>query len=231
MFGAYLEAIRVESSHISRLPSGGELGAPVPFCPGWTLRDLVLHLGTVQRFWAQNVQAADPRHQWSGHRVGPGSDVELARWSHESTLLLVSALEAAGHASPCWTWWDEPRTAGAVARHQVQEATVHRWDAQAATGEPDPIDATVADDGVSEFLEIMLGAGSAKVPGTVTLVASDTDREWKVGAGDSGRRATVKATASGLVLLLYRRVTTEQVAAVGGDAALVHTFLSAAGTT
>ena len=35
-----------------------DLQARVPGCPAWTLRDLVAHLGRVQRFWAVVVRAA-----------------------------------------------------------------------------------------------------------------------------------------------------------------------------
>jgi hypothetical protein len=31
--------------------------------------------------------------------------------------------------TPAWVWWHDDRTVGAIARHQVQEAAVHRWDA------------------------------------------------------------------------------------------------------
>ena len=80
---------------------------------------------------------------------------DLPEWSAESTRLLLAALGEAGPDAACWTWWplsDAPQTAGAVARHQVQEAGVHAYDAQEAIGKPEPIPAAVAVDGVGEFL-------------------------------------------------------------------------------
>ncbi|CAA9246423.1 MAG: hypothetical protein AVDCRST_MAG50-2012 [uncultured Acidimicrobiales bacterium] len=230
MFSAHLTAIEVESALIHRQASDGGLASPVPSCPGWTLRDLVVHVGTVQRFWAENVRAATPGEQWSGDRVSPSSEAGLSRWSQEGTALLVAALREAGEASPCWTWWGEPRMAGAVARHQVQEASVHRWDAQCTSGRPDALDPVVAEDGVSEFLEIMLGSASTKLGGVVALVASDTGRDWRVGAGNGEPAATLRATASDLVLLLYRRVRAADVALIDGDPSLVEALLGAAAT-
>jgi hypothetical protein len=52
--------IRRESEVVARLAAEAPLDALVPPCPAWALRDLVVHLGAVQRFWAANIAAADP---------------------------------------------------------------------------------------------------------------------------------------------------------------------------
>jgi len=52
--------IRRDSETVARLAGEAPLDAPVPPCPAWMLRDLVVHLGAVQRFWAANITAADP---------------------------------------------------------------------------------------------------------------------------------------------------------------------------
>ncbi len=104
-------------------------------------------------------------------RLTPPTDDVLAGWLRQASASLCDALEAAGPTAPCWTWWGEPATAGAVARHQVQEIAVHTWDAEAVAASPDPLRRDVADDGVAEFLEIVLGssadaaAGRSDVPG------------------------------------------------------------------
>src|SRR5690348_14810622 len=133
-------AIETESALIADAAAKGDVGAAVPSCPGWTLRSLVLHVGEVQRFWAGAVRArgVQPDHV----DVQPGAD--LAAWFRASTGELTAALRDAGADSPCWTWWGSPATSGAVARHQVQEAAVHRWDAQTALGgAPSPLPADV----------------------------------------------------------------------------------------
>ena len=87
---------------------------------------------------------------------------DLLEWSAESTAAAAGgALRDAGPDAPCWAWWagsDAPLTAGAVARHQVQEAAVHAYDAQEAIGKPEPLPAAVAVDGVGEFLAVGLGS-------------------------------------------------------------------------
>jgi len=233
-----LEAIREASGRFTGVVArcGGDgLDANVPSTPEWTLRDLAHHLGEVQRSWAENVRAGDPAAPWEGE-VAPPRDDLLVGWLRDATVSLCDALAAAGPDGPCWTWWGAPATAWAVARHQVQEAAVHSWDAQAVTGAPEPLRQDVADDGVGEFLEIVLGSGADALPGVVTLSATDTGGSWRV-AGTAGpaesrhrRSAEVEGTASDLVLTLYRRIPVAD-CIVGGDALLVASLLALADTT
>jgi len=209
------------------------LDAVVPTCPEWTVRDLAHHLGEVQRFWGENVRAGDPTERWAGEVAMPIDEL-LPSWMRESTAVLCDSLERAGADAPCWTWWGTPATSGAVARHQVQEAGVHCWDAEAVRGSPAPLRPDVADDGVAEFLEVVLGSSADALPGVVTLRASDTGGSWRVaGQRDDGqgrRAATITGTASDLVLMLYRRLPVSD-CIVEGDPLLVASLLSLADTT
>ena len=182
----------------------------------------------VQRFWAGNVRAGDPAAPREVPGATPADDVVVA-WLRDGTAALCDALAAAKPDAPCWTWWGAPATAGAVARHQVQEAAVHSWDVQAVMAAPEPLRRDVADDGVGEFLEIVLGAEAGGLPGAVTLRASDTGGRWEV-HGRGGRSAEVTATASDLVLMLYRRIPVSD-CAVEGDPLLVAALLSLAETS
>ena len=91
-----------------------------------------------------------------------------------------------------------------------------------------------------EFIEIMVGADLASLPGAVTLTATDTGASWRVagtaagGPGGSGRSGAgrvseLRATASDLVLMLYRRLPVPDDAIVG-DPILVAALLSLADT-
>jgi uncharacterized protein (TIGR03083 family) len=101
----------------------------------------VQHLGEVHRFWAAAVNAgpaaAPPAESASeGVETAPREREPLLAWSAASTQQLLDALREAGPNRGCWTWWgtsESPQTSGAVARHQLQEVTVHTYDAQPAT--------------------------------------------------------------------------------------------------
>src|SRR3974390_3025210 len=162
-------------------------------------------------------------------------DNDLLAWLGWCTYSLLSALRDAGPDAPCWAWWSEPtpHTSGAVARHQALEVAVHRWDAEGSVGTPAPLPSALATDGVPEFLEIILGPDVAALRGTVTLHAIDTEGSWRVGTGAAGARAPasaaaqLNATASDLVLMLYRRLPVPDVD-VDGDPMLVASLLALA---
>ena len=166
-----------------------------------------------------------------GGEVAVPADDVVVGWLREGTASLCDALESAQPGAPCWTWWGQPATAGAVARHQVQEIAVHGWDAEAVLASPSPLRGDVADDGVGEFLEIVLGPSADALPGAVTLRATDSGGSWRVTGGGPGRRhAEVSGTASDLVLMLYRRLPVSD-CIVEGDPLLVASLLALANTT
>jgi hypothetical protein len=110
-----------------------------------------------------------------------------------------------------------------VARHQVQEAAVHRWDAQSTTGKSSPLDQAIAVDGVAEFLDLMIEPETALLANRIKFVATDSRDEWTCGP-DVPVAVTVRATSSDLVLLLYRRIVASDVTVEGDGNALDQFF-------
>jgi uncharacterized protein (TIGR03083 family) len=224
-FDDMLSLIEDRSAALRAAAAEAGLDARVPGCPDWSVRDLAAHLGEVQLFWSAAVAAgpADkpPAEEQIGDREPQG---ELLTWSARATAALVLALREAGPDRGCWTWWQSsgaPMTAGAVARHQVQEAAVHAFDAQQAAGHGEPLPPLAAADGVGEYLAVGLASMGPwpHEPAPVLLEAGDGGR-WLVGLGPAGARSsqltaaqadvveaavTVTASPSDLVLALYRR--------------------------
>ncbi|CCH32133.1 maleylpyruvate isomerase family mycothiol-dependent enzyme [Actinosynnema sp. NPDC047251] len=198
------------------------LDAEVPTCPGWTLADLVRHLGEGRRRWAGIVAAgpADTRPDVADDAVVPEEREALLEWLAASTRQLLDALREAGPDRGCWTWWGDsqsPQTAGAVARHQLQEIAVHTYDAQLTAGTPQPLPVEVALDGVDEFLVTCCATTSAwpHAPAVVDYHATE-GRSWRLrlsadgahttpGTGDAPADASATGTAGELVLALYGR--------------------------
>ncbi|MFI5906657.1 maleylpyruvate isomerase family mycothiol-dependent enzyme [Dactylosporangium sp. NPDC051541] len=194
------------------------LAAPVPTCPGWTLSDLIRHLGLGRREWAAIVAAGPaatppPEPVWT-------APADPAAWLAESHRLLQDALLAAGPDGGCWTWWEtseSPPTSGAVARHQLQEVAVHTYDAQMTAGTPQPLPDAVALDGVDEFLATCCTGAHGWPHGPVTLDYRAVEgRAWRLSLTAGGvtldrspagpATATARGTASDLVLALYCRI-------------------------
>lgn len=213
--------------------------ARVPGCPAWSAQDLVGHLGGVHLFWAA-VVAAGPADAPPGN-VDEEPHGDLFEWSASATAALVSALREAPPERGCWTWWESsgaPMTVAAVARHQVQEAGVHAFDAQQTTGSSGSLPAAVAADGVGEYLTVELPTNGPwpHDPARVRL-ETGAGGSWTVDLGPGGARvtdgaepsgaspaATVTANPADMVLAFYRRKPYEL--HIQGDAQLVSELLS-----
>jgi hypothetical protein len=95
---------------------------------------------------------------------------------------VIDALRDVGPDTPCRTWWElsaAPSNSGAVARHQVQEAAVHAYDAQSAAGDARALPPEVALDCVVEFLVVSFGAmGSWPHADTRVRLMAAEGRAW-----------------------------------------------------
>ncbi len=202
----------------------GNLAAAVPHCPGWTVADLVRHVLEVHAFWAM-IAELRPTEPPDEDRPEPPPDDELIDRFRSGALHLVEVLRRADPMAPCWTWAPTQQNVGFIQRHQVQEAAVHRWDAEHAAGRPVTLDVPASVDSVEEFLTFSVATPEdpadpprPALDGAFVLRATDADdTAWTVADGsqpgtvrfDRGGRPglpVLAGTASDLLLWLYRRV-------------------------
>jgi uncharacterized protein (TIGR03083 family) len=209
----------------------GALDERVPGCPDWSGRDLIGHLGEVQRFWGAVIAAGrpdGPPDHADVPETTPSGD--LLDWSERSTAVLLDALREAGPDRKVWSWWG-PTDAARVARHQVQEAGVHAWDAEDTIGRAvDLLPPDLAADGVDEFLTVEVPTNGAwpHDPAVVVLgghqVALTADG-GRLTHGPQTGDAVLSGTPSELVLALYgrRKIDTLEVT---GDQTVARRFLN-----
>ncbi len=217
----YSESIVESSARIATLGEQGDLATRIPSCPDWTVGDLVFHLGGVHRFWAAAVRERNPEERPNVSDVDVDDSV-LVSWAREQTVALVDALAASGGA-PCWTWWGEPRTADAVARHQVQEAVVHCWDICKAMVQDFEIPVDEALDGIAEFLEVQ--SSSMEMPSNHFLSFQAMESADVYTCGDpSLAPVALSGTACDIVLVLYKRRPLETLK-VNGDIVVAQRWL------
>lgn len=173
----YLFAIERSTAGVAELATRLEPDTEIPSCPGWTVGDLVGHLGGVHG-WARGILAGgspkDPR---------PEPEGELADWYADQARQLLDALRAADSDAEAWTFSSE-RTAGFWFRRQAHETEMHRMDLLLAAGQAPVYDETLAPDAVSEVLDVMLPRMQPDEPVAVTapirFVSGDTGDEWVV---------------------------------------------------
>ncbi|WP_028805455.1 maleylpyruvate isomerase family mycothiol-dependent enzyme [Streptomyces sp. 142MFCol3.1] len=205
-----------------------DLDVRVPSCPDWSLRELVEHVTQVHQFWAAAVTAGPSEKPPTLASVDDTLSTDLLTRSAAATEELIAALQAAGPAQGCWTWWgdsDIPMTSGAVARHQVQEAAVHTFDAQLATGTPQPVPETVAFDGIAEFIGVSHGTAGPWPHEPVRIGLHTTQGpSWLIGLTESGSHlieghhqtdASLHGSASNLLLTLHGRLPLDNLQSKG----------------
>ena len=179
-----------ESKRLHDVISTADLERPVPSCPGWTLADLTWHIAEVQEFWAQ-IAGRLLESPDDVDRVERPADQELADLLRTQSTNLVDALRARRPDDACWSWFDEGRTVGWVARRQAHEALIHRVDAELGAGiDIADIGPELAADGIDELLTIFLDASDIPdwsqftADGRSCLIdTTDTGDRWQVSLG------------------------------------------------
>ncbi len=234
-----LDAIRTEGTRFwDAVASAGDLQTHVPSCPDWTLEALAQHLTAVQTGWAEIVEhpADDPTEAFTAGaatRDQAGTTEQLVALGREKMDRMLDVFASADPQQRTWTWSTQQDVAF-VTRHQVQEAAIHRWDAQTAIGASvDPIAPDVAADSIDEFLALSRPAatqGAADLPGTVHLHCTDVEGEWFV--HPDGRVEPIHAKgdvalrgpACDLLLALYSRIPVDALDIIG-DRAVADSFV------
>jgi uncharacterized protein (TIGR03083 family) len=233
---AYIDCLRREGELMAAAAARADLDAPVPTCPGWTVRDLVRHVGLVHRWAAAHIvrRLTKPLDE-SEDLIGEWPDNSgLVNWFRDGHSQLVSALEDSEPDMVCWTFLPAPSPRAHWARRQAHETGIHRVDAEIGAGGPiTPISPAFAADGIEEMLFAFLGSQGGKPrsgpPRTLHLHASDVDGEWLTRIapeaitttreqGDAD--CTVRGPLSDLHMLLWNRLSPDELEVEGDRAVL-----------
>jgi uncharacterized protein (TIGR03083 family) len=154
----HIAALRREGELLAAAAERAGMGAAVPTCPGWAVRDLLKHTSYVHR-WATGIIAqalARPPGGASEAEVlglGPG-DAELPDWFREGHAALVHAVSQAPPDLDCWAFLAAPSPLAFWARRQAHETAIHRVDAEQAAGRSSApaFEPAFAADGVDELI-------------------------------------------------------------------------------
>ena len=240
----HIERIRRDGGLMADAAARGGPDVQVPTCPGWTMRDLVIHTGGVHRWAATHVRerlAAPIDVDRPEDAAGPlPGDGELVGWFRDGYAGLADTLERADPAADFFAYFPAPSPLAFWARRMAHETGMHRADAEAALGAVTPFPAEVAVDGIDELLLAFLARPRRRLrsaePRALHLRAADTGASWLVrigpeapaisrddGAeGAEGADTTVSGTASDLFLLVWNRRHAEgDGIEVRGDAGLL----------
>lgn len=207
---------------------GADETQPVSTCPGWTVRDLAVHLGSVHR-WAASIVL-------SGHMPKlpvPLIDRPLSEWYQGTANAMSAAFGAVSPDEPIPNFTRVNEVASFWPRRQLHETTVHLRDLTLALGEPDvEVDSIVAADGVHEVLTVSFQLLAVRenppvVLEPIRISATDTGDEWVVSPDAIGQiapaetpcSASLSGTASDLYFAFWGRVPHSRLTVEGASAA------------
>lgn len=235
----HIDSLESDGRLLAEAAAGGDLDAGVPSCPEWKLRELVGHIGSVQR-WATRFVAdglTEPGRIDTGE-VPEGT--AIVDWFGAGHGDLVAALRAADPALECWTFLEAPSPLAFWARRQAHETAIHRVDGELAAGLPvTPFPADFAADGLDELLVGFFGFqrldGERGGDGIITVRPDDAGVGWlaDLNGGDERARGPepvegaceLRGPASDLYVLLWNRLSLDNTAAgVEGDSSLLDTW-------
>ena len=219
------------------------LAERVPACPGWSVYDLVCHLGQTHT-WAGDILT-------TGHEAAETDEVPAsvtaeaaAEWYAGTARRLLHAVQQGDPSDACWNFAGVRQTRGFWSRRQVHETQMHVVDlGQAAGVEPD-LDPELSADGVAEVFEVFAHRMVAKgvvsaLAAPTSLVATDVGRVWHLTPDPAGGAPRLRAssgaladdqargTAAELLTVMWKRRRPELLDVVG-DRERVLRFLGSA---
>ena len=226
----YLAAIEREGRALAAA-GDGDLAAPVPACPGWTVESVLGHVGRVHRLVAETIERRATEAISFREVARPPEGDAVRAYYAEGLATVLATLRAVGADTPVWNWGPD-HTAAFYYRRMAHETAVHRLDAESALGEVTPCDAELATDGIEEFYDTVLPSfvvrSNPVLPaGSLHLHRSDGAGEWMIqtvdgkvvvthehGKGD----AAVRGPASDLFAFVWNRGTAGTLSVFGDEA-------------
>jgi len=190
-----LDCLESDFRRLRRVAGTAVLDAPVPSCPGWTLSDLVRHVGEVYLYKVEMMRLGGHADAWPPDGMNDEPPLELLDRAYSALTAEFAARRPEDHT---FTWYDPDQTVGFWIRDMAQETVIHRVDAELATAEPlAAIPGDLAADGIDELLVAFVQYDIALLPDKFAdLLASARDRT--IGVETPQRSWLVSLTAGGV---------------------------------
>jgi uncharacterized protein (TIGR03083 family) len=237
----FVQEYAAAAARFAEAVATADLGAAVPACAGWSVRDLVVHLGNTHAWAATIVETGRPARDPDDE---PPSETPrgVSAWYLAKAENLHRVLQEAPPDRPCWNFTSGDGVAAFWPRRQLHETTIHLVD---LAGTATDLSGEVAADGVDEVLTAMLPrmhrrGFPAALSAAVQVLATDTRDSWVVrpsrrepdlpptvdrgsaGVGDVADRVEARAD------MLYRALWHREAGAlrISGDRDRVRAFLA-----
>ncbi len=148
---AFLASIQNDSALLAAA-ARTDMSAEIPTCPGWLMRDLLLHLGRIHREKESTVRLSLRDKDFTFEKPSEN----LVEWFEEGSALMLEAFRGKSPSDHAWTWHKPDQTVGFWIRRMAHETLIHRVDGELAHGPSTPINPEIAKDGIDEALTIFI---------------------------------------------------------------------------
>jgi uncharacterized protein (TIGR03083 family) len=235
---AYLDCLASDYALLRTAASSADLDAQVPSCPGWTVSDLVFHVGEVYLHKVAIMRTGKWPEDWPPPELAREPKLALLDRGYAE---LTETFAELGPEAFAVTWIDDNQTVAFWIRRMAQETVIHRMDAQLAAGLPvSPARDDLAIDGVDEVLTWFLAPqaeGLAEVgladlaspdekdavqvtagPATWTVYPTATKATVAGGPPETSPHATIKAAPDPMLRWLWGRAPDGEVEFTGDPA-------------
>jgi uncharacterized protein (TIGR03083 family) len=232
----YLSAIESDANRIAERAEAAP-ATRVPSCPDWDLAALAGHVGWVHRMATAALTATGKPDLSQIPSAPAGEEVQFLRDGMEP---LLTAMRTRKPDEPCWNFSGQHQFVDFWPRRQAHETLIHRWDAENAAGSAGELPATLAADGIDEWLGLfgamrLRGKDTSAIGGSIHLHSTDAPGEWTLTFPESGPTVTqghskgdvaARGSAQGLILMIWNRIPTDDPSfEVLGDRAVLERWL------
>lgn len=153
--GRFLDALGIEVELLIEASRSAPGDTPVPTCPGFTIGEVVRHIGGVYRTTKAWISQGRAPREWQRFPEPGQSTEDYLRVGLADLLAELSAHDAEEYAA---SWWPADRTYGFWCRRMAHETTMHRWDVEFTVGAAEhDIAEDFAIDGIDEALSVWFG--------------------------------------------------------------------------
>jgi uncharacterized protein (TIGR03083 family) len=177
----HCDELEAEGSRFLDLARAADPSAAVPTCPGWSVSDLLVHVGFFHRF-AENLVRRRAVERLGASAMGVHKGPPDPDYLAEGLSLLLATLRASDPDDPMWAWGADQHVRF-WARRMLHETLIHHVDLAGASGASTTIAPDVARDGVDELL-VNLASAAAFSPSMANLVGDDETLAFRSREGD-----------------------------------------------
>src|SRR5690348_15295407 len=128
----YLACLAADFQRLKDVATG-RAEATVPSCPGWTMDDLVRHVGQVYLHKVGAMRDGVEPQEWPPK--GTESEEPL-RVLERGYAALLHEFDTRKPEDPAGSWYAPDHTVGFWIRRMAQETVIHRIDAELAAQQP-----------------------------------------------------------------------------------------------